>query len=40
MKRFISLSIVICCILLVGCFETTQEVTINKDGSGTYTNTT
>ena len=40
MKRFVSLSIVICCILLVGCFETTQEVTINKDGSGMFTNTT
>ena len=40
MKRFISLFILICCILLVGCFETTQEVTINKDGSGIFTNTT
>jgi len=29
-----------CCILLSGCFETTQEVTINKDGSGVFTNTT
>ena len=40
MKRSISLFILICCILLVGCFETTQEVTINKNGSGIYTNTT
>ena len=40
MKRFISLFILMCCIVLMGCFETTQEVTINKDGSGTYTNTT
>ena len=40
MKRSISLSIVICSILLVGCFETTQEVTINKNGSGVFTNTT
>jgi hypothetical protein len=24
----------------LGCFETTQEVTINKDGSGMFTNTT
>ena len=40
MKRSISLFILICCIVLMGCFETTQEVTINKDGSGTYTNTT
>jgi hypothetical protein len=40
MKRFISLFILMCCFVLLGCFETTQEVTINKDGSGTYTNTT
>ena len=40
MKRSISLFILICCILLVGCFETTQEVTINKNGSGIFTNTT
>ncbi len=40
MKRSISLFILMCCIVLLGCFETTQEVTINKDGSGTYTNTT
>jgi hypothetical protein len=40
MKRSISLFIVTCCILLVGCFETTQEVTINKNGSGIFTNTT
>ncbi len=40
MKRYISLFIVTCCILLVGCFETTQEVTINKNGSGIFTNTT
>ena len=40
MKRSISLFIVTCCILLVGCFETTQEVTINKNGSGVFTNTT
>jgi hypothetical protein len=25
--------------LLAGCFETTEEVTINADGSGNYTNT-
>jgi len=40
MKRYISLFIMTCCILLVGCFETTQEVTINKNGSGIFTNTT
>jgi hypothetical protein len=40
MKRYIFLFIMTCCILLVGCFETTQEVTINKNGSGIFTNTT
>jgi hypothetical protein len=40
MKISISLFILICCILLVGCFETTQEIIINKDGSGIFTNTT
>lgn len=40
MKRFISVFIITCCILLAGCFETTQEVTLNKDGSGIFTNTT
>lgn len=25
--------------LLVGCLETTQEITINEDGSGTVVNT-
>lgn len=40
MKKSISLFIVICCILLVGCFETTQEITIHKNGSGVFTNTT
>jgi len=40
MKRSILFFIVTCCILLVGCFETIQEVTINKDGSGMFSNTT
>jgi len=40
MKKFISFFIISCCFLLLGCFETTQEVTINKDGSGMFTNTT
>jgi hypothetical protein len=40
MKRSISFFIMTCCILLAGCFETTQEVTINKDGSGIFSNTT
>lgn len=26
-------------LLLTGCFETTQEITLNEDGSGTYVNT-
>ena len=26
-------------ILLTSCFETTQEITLNADGSGTYVNT-
>jgi hypothetical protein len=40
MKKSISFFIISCCFLLLGCFETTQEVTINKDGSGLFTNTT
>lgn len=40
MKRSITLLAIICCIFLSGCFETTQETTINKDGSGIFTNTT
>jgi hypothetical protein len=40
MKRSITFFAIICCIFLVGCFETTQETTINKDGSGVFTNTT
>jgi hypothetical protein len=40
MKRSISVFLGFCCILLAGCFETTQEITINKDGSGIFTNTT
>jgi len=40
MKKPASLFIITCCILLVGCFETTQDLTINKDGSGIFTNTT
>ena len=40
MKRSISLVGIICCILLAGCFETTQEITINKNGTGVFSNTT
>jgi len=39
MKKIIY-PLVICCIFLAGCFETTQEITINKDGSGLFSNTT
>jgi len=40
MKRSITFFAIICCIFLVGCFEMTQETSINKDGSGVFTNTT
>ncbi len=38
MKKFISLFSLVCTILLIGC-ETTQEITINKNGSGSLSNT-
>ena len=40
MKKFISYLVVGCCILFVGCFETTQEITVNKNGTGVFSNTT
>jgi hypothetical protein len=40
MKKFIYSSLIGCMILLAGCFETTQEITIRKDGSGVFSNTT
>jgi len=40
MKRSCAFFTMMCCVLLVGCFETTQEITINKNGSGIFTNTT
>jgi len=40
MKKSIVFFAISSCLLLLGCFETTQEVTINKDGSGVFTNTT
>ena len=40
MKKFFSCFIIGCCILLLGCFETTQEITINKNGTGVFSNTT
>src|ERR1700681_3615781 len=39
MKKVIYSLIISCSILLAGCFETTQETTINKDGSGLFSNT-
>jgi hypothetical protein len=38
MKKFISIFSVFCTIFILGC-ETTQEITINKDGSGSLSNT-
>src|SRR6266705_2623947 len=40
MKKFIYSSLIGCMTLLAGCFETTQEITIHKDGSGVFSNTT
>jgi hypothetical protein len=40
MKKVIYALLLSCIILLAGCFETTQEITINKDGSGMFVNTT
>lgn len=37
-KLFLSL-LAICTLCMVGCLETTQEITLNEDGSGTVTNT-
>jgi len=40
MKKFLLYFIIGCCTLLLGCFETTQEITINKNGTGVFSNTT
>jgi hypothetical protein len=40
MKKVFFLLAVSFTLLLAGCFETTQEITINKNGSGTFSNTT
>jgi hypothetical protein len=40
MKKFFSYLVVSCCIVFIGCFETTQEITINKNGTGVFSNTT
>lgn len=39
MKKIIYSLVIGCCILLAGCFEITQEITINNDGSGLLSNT-
>ena len=39
MKRLLVSVFAICSLFLVGCLETTQEVTLNADGSGSITNT-
>lgn len=39
MKRLIVSVYAVCSLFLVGCLETTQEITLNEDGSGTVTNT-
>ncbi|MCW3116602.1 MAG: hypothetical protein JWM28_684, partial [Chitinophagaceae bacterium] len=40
MKKFISVFLIVTTVLLTGCFEVTQDLTINKDGSGTISSTT
>lgn len=40
MKKFIYSLMLVGLVLLAGCFETTQEITINKDGTGVFKNTT
>lgn len=39
MKRLLVSVFAICSLFLAGCLETTQEITLNEDGSGTVTNT-
>jgi hypothetical protein len=39
MKKVLFILFAGCSILLTSCFETTQEITLNNDGSGTYVNT-
>jgi hypothetical protein len=39
MRKFILSLLTISTILLTGCLETTQEITLNDDGSGTISNT-
>ncbi len=39
MKKLIASVLVSASLLLAGCFESTQEITLNEDGSGTISNT-
>jgi|CXWL01.1.fsa_nt_gi hypothetical protein len=39
MRKFILSALTVCTLLLAGCLETTQEITLNDDGSGTISNT-
>ncbi|MEO7983980.1 MAG: hypothetical protein ABI688_07855 [Bacteroidota bacterium] len=39
MRKFILPVLTVCTFFLAGCFETTQEITLNEDGSGTISNT-
>jgi len=39
MKKFVFFFCTTCTILLAGCFENIQEITLNEDGSGTISNT-
>lgn len=39
MQKFILTVLTICTLALTGCFETTQEITLNEDGSGTFSAT-
>ena len=40
MKKIIVSVLIASSLLLAGCFESTQEITLNEDGSGTVSNTT
>lgn len=40
MQKWISFLLAGCMLMLTGCFETTIEITLNADGSGTISNTT
>lgn len=39
MQKFILSVLTVCTLFLTGCLETTQEITLNDDGSGTISNT-